>query len=322
MGQKYIIYRIFPQIPQIFADGIRINENTYLYSKRILRNMKKLLYLLFVLLVSSCSTNQESQTLKDIQTSYMETSRFSKEISQKYFNMIENEWMLNRHKVDSYYKQALKVDSFATGFYNYVGTITNEHYQNEIDNTNNHQFTYADLIKKYRQVSDSINKHSYYDRDDNVKQIIPNSTLPKDIPNEKVFLYATLMQNNIAMGTTKSFISIFKQLSGDYTWGSLTKPIITKEQANTSTNTYSFSVESEYIAKLNAERRFTHIDSIYYNNKPIKLDAQITPIYELAEIKMDSLNAGHYTIYGGVKVYSRLGRDRYYPFEHQMKIAK
>ena len=218
--------------------------------------MKKLLYLLFVLLISSCSSNQEPQILKDIQTSYMETSDFSKEISQRYFNKIENEWMLNPSKIDSYYRQALKVDSFATDFYDYVEAITNEHYQNEINNTHNYQFTYANLFKKYRQVSDSINKYSFYDRDDDVKQIIPNSTLPKDIPNEKVFLYATLMQNDIAMGTTKSFISIFEYLDGT-SWSPLTKYITIKEHGNTSINTYSFSVESDYIAKQNIERRFT-----------------------------------------------------------------
>ena len=282
--------------------------------------MKKLLYLLFVLLMSSCSWNQDSQVLRNIQTSYMETSSFSQEISQQYFNMIEREWELNRSKVDSYYRQALKVDSIAKDFYNYVGAIANEHYQNEIDNTNNHQFAYADLIKKYRQVCDSINKYSFYDRDVFVKKVISNSTLPEDISNDKVFLYATLMQNDIAMGTTKSFISIYDQLHGHCPHH--LKPIVIKEQANTSTNSYSFSVESEYIAKLNAERRFTRIDSIFYNNKPIKLDAQITPIYELAEIKMDSLKAGNYIIYGGVKVYSRLGRTQYYPFVHQMKISK
>jgi len=283
--------------------------------------MKKLLYSLFVLLISSCSSNQEPQILKDIQTSYMETSGFSKEISQRYFNRIEREWMLNPSRIDSYYRQALKVDSFATDFYDYVGAITNEHYQNEIDNSHNHQFTYADLLKKYRQVSDSINKYSFYDRDDDVKQIIPNSTLPKEIPNEKVFLYATLMQNDIAMGTTKSFISIYEQLEGSSTWRSLTKYITIKEQENTS-DTYSFSLESELIAVLSIESRFTRIDSVFYNNKPIKLNAQITPVYELAEIKMNSLSAGHYTVYGGVKVYSTLGRVRYYPFIHQIKIER
>ena len=283
--------------------------------------MKKLLYLLFVLLISSCSSNQESQALKDIQTSYMETSDFSKEISQQYFNQIEMQWMLNPHKIDSYYRQALKVDSFATDFYDYVETITNEHYQNEIDNTHNYQFTYADLLKKYRQISDSINKYSFYDRDDEVKQIVPSSTLPKEIPNEKVFLYATLLQNSIAMGTTKSFTSIYERLDGTYTWGPLTKYITINENVNTS-NTYSFSVESELIAAQSINNRFTRIDSVFYNNKPIKLNAQITPVYELAEIKMDSLNAGHYTIYGGIKVYSTLGDVRYYPFVHQMEIAK
>jgi len=131
--------------------------------------MKKLLYLLFVLLISSCSSNQESQALKDIQASYMETSDFSKEISQQYFNMIEMQWMLNHQKAELYYKQAIKVDSFATVFYDYVGAITTEHYQNKNDNTHNHQFTYADLLKKYQQVSDSINKNSFYGRDDNDK---------------------------------------------------------------------------------------------------------------------------------------------------------
>ncbi len=283
--------------------------------------MKKLLYLFFVLLMSSCSSNQDSEILENIQTSYMETSSFSKDISQQYFNRIEREWMLNPSRIDSYYRQALKVDSFATDFYDYVGAITNEHYQNEIDNTPNHQFAYADLLKKYRQVSDSINKYSFYDRNDDVKQIIPNSTLPKEIPNEKLFLYAMLMQNDIAMGTTKSFISIYEQLEGSSTWRSLTKYITIKEQENTS-DTYSFSLESELIAVLSIESRFTRIDSVFYNNKPIKLNAQITPVYELAEIKMDSLNAGHYTIYGGVKVYSTLGRVRYYPFIHQMEIVK
>jgi hypothetical protein len=202
-----------------------------------------------------------------------------------------------------------------------VGAIKNEHYQNKLNNTHNYQFTYADLLKKYRQVSDSINKYSFYNRDDEVKQIVPSSTLPKEIPNEKVFLYATLLQNSIAMGTTKSFISIYERLDGTYTWDPLTKYITINENVNTS-NTYSFSVESEYIAKQNIERRFTRIDSVFYNNKPIKLNAQITPVYELDEVNMDSLNAGYYTIYGGVKVYSPLGDVRYYSFVHQMEIAK
>jgi uncharacterized protein YcfL len=146
--------------------------------------VKRLLYLLFVLFISSCSSNQESQALKDIQASYMETSDFSKEISQQYFNMIEMQWMLNHQKAERYYKQAIKVDSFATVFYDYVGAITTEHYQNKNDNTHNHQFTYADLLKKYQQVSDSINKNSFYGRDDNDKQIIPDSNLPKDLSNE------------------------------------------------------------------------------------------------------------------------------------------
>ena len=110
-------------------------------------------------------------------------------------------------------------------------------------------------------------------------------------------------------------------MDGTYTWGPLTKYITINENVNTS-NTYSFSVESELIAAQSINNRFTRIDSVFYNNKPIKLNAQITPVYELSEIKMDSLNAGNYTIYGGVKVYSTLGDVRYYPFVHQMEIAK
>ena len=283
--------------------------------------MKKLPYLIFIFLISSCSSNQEPEILKDIQTSYIESSSFSIEIGQRYFNMIENEWMLNPSKIDSYYRQALKIDSFATDFYNYVGAITTEHYQNEIDNAHNHRFTYADLLKKYRQVSDSINKYSFYDRDDDVKQIITNSTLPKDKPNEKVFLYAIVMQNDIAMGTTKSFISIYENLS-DYHCG-FDKAVITiKEHPISANHSFSFTLESESLAKQSVEKRFSQIDSVIYNNHPIKLSIKKTPIYEFTGFRIDSLKKGNYIIYGGVKVYHALGQTRYYPFVHQMDIAK
>ncbi len=284
--------------------------------------MKKLLIIwLITILASSCSSNQESETLRTIQASFTETSDFSKEISQRYFNMIENQWQLNRQKTAYYYKRALKVDSFATVFYDYVDDIMVEHYQNKIDNTENHNFSYTDLLKKYRKTADSINKYSFYERYDEVKQMVSSLNLPKDAPNEKVFLYATLLQNDIAMGTTKGFISIYEQLP-HYHCGFDEAVINIKEQAVSSDYSFSFTLESEYLAKQSTEKMFSRIDSVFYNNQPIKLSIETTPVFTFTKFSMDSLKEGHYIIYGGVKIYSSLGYARYYPFAHSFNIKE
>jgi len=263
----------------------------------------KIILFLTVILLHACINENTDHFDQVYDQSFEKAINTSFQANQMMMHVLESAYQENIVKTKPFYEAGLNIQKITENFVNVD--------IKEID---------ADILcGLYSATIDSLNYQLFsYQKDSFRLEVIDVGRL--NIKNINLKKLHNILKSQIVdeSGTMLGWLAS----SVNTTFCGFTPVIVTTNELNVNDKQYIFSLNSDFLQKVNVNDYKVEVDSILKNNKKKKELSNITLDNSFAKISIDSLTSGNYNVFGKVIYYYPNGKSFEYPFQHQFGLKE